>query len=853
MDATPEVLACPSCQGAVAPDASRCTFCGAVLDGGAAVEVVETAYDAGSIEVLEGLEAVRKRPAMYIGATSAQGLHHLVYEIVDNAVDEAQAGHASVIEVVIHEDNSVSVLDDGRGIPIGMHETEHKPAAEVVLTTLHAGGKFSNEAYKVSGGLHGVGVSVVNALSTRLRLEVHQDGRKHVQEYHIGAPTMELHDEGETDHRGTLIHFWPDPEIFSETLEYNFDTLAQRFRELAFLNRGVHITLQDRRTGDSADYQYKGGIYEFVKHLNQKKQTLHEKPIYVNGSRDGLDCEIALQWNDGYSEHILSFANSINTIEGGTHLVGFRAALTRTINAHAQKYELLKTAKVSLSGDDIREGLVGLISVKLLQPQFEGQTKTKLGNSEVKSFVETLVNDSLAAYLEEHPKVAKIVVGKALEAARAREAARKARDLTRRKSALDSGNLPGKLADCQEKDPEKSELFLVEGDSAGGSAKQGRNRAFQAILPLRGKILNVQRARLHKMLASEQILLLIQALGAGIDHELDLEKLRYHKIIIMTDADVDGSHIRTLLLTFFHMHYRELIERGFLYIAQPPLYKVKKHKDERYLKDEQSLTNWLIEQASNGAQVVIGPEAEELDEKRLKDFVRKLDELERSRNRLNRAYPAAVVQALLEADHEPLPGKQLHETQEAAEAVAETVRATGVDCRVDRVVALQAPAIEPEEPGEPENEDEDPTPIEIEKGWRIAAQGGFDISLLLGSKHYVRLRILEKDLAKWSSGPFVLVHGETREEHSDRVAFLEALKKRGKKGASVQRYKGLGEMNADQLWETTMDPTVRELLQVRIEDTEASEAIFDILMGDVVEDRRRFIEDNALEAENIDV
>jgi DNA gyrase subunit B len=843
MDPKPQVLACPTCEGVLSPGTNRCTHCGAVLDGGSAVERVQSDYTAKSIEVLEGLEAVRKRPAMYIGSTGVQGLHHLVYEIVDNAVDEAQAGHAQTIEVVIHEDDSVSVLDDGRGIPIDLHETEGKPAAEVVLTTLHAGGKFSNEAYKVSGGLHGVGVSVVNALSDRLRLEVHQGGRLHVQEYVRGAPTGPLADRGPTEHRGTRIHFHPDPLVFSETQEFNFDTLAQRFRELAFLNRGVSITLVDRRTGRSAEYLYRGGIYEFVKHLNEKKTTLHEKPIYLTGARDDLECEIALQWNDGYQEHVLSFANSINTIEGGTHLVGFRAALTRTLNAHGAKYDLFKNAKVSVSGDDIREGLVALISVKLLQPQFEGQTKTKLGNSDVKSFVETLVNDGLAAHLEENPRVAKVVVGKALEAARAREAARKARDLTRRKSALDSGNLPGKLADCQERDPEKAELFLVEGDSAGGSAKQGRNRAFQAILPLRGKILNVQRARLNKMLSSEQILLLIQALGAGIDEDLDLSRLRYHKVIIMTDADVDGSHIRTLLLTFFHMHYRELIERGYLYIAQPPLYRVKKGKDERYLKDESALTDWLIGQASQGAEILIGEPAHRLGESELREFVRKLDELTTARDRLFRAYPGSLVDAILAASVEPLPGGHLHETAEAAEAVCEVVRSAGLDCRV-------APVLAPVEVDEPAGT----TGAEpVVAGHRILAEGGFDVSTLLASKHYFRSRILEAELSRFSQPPFVIASGDAREEHPDRLALLEALKQRGRRGASVQRYKGLGEMNAEQLWETTMDPARRQLLQVRIEDAEAAEEIFDILMGDVVEDRRRFIEENALEAENIDV
>src|SRR5512137_571371 len=607
-------------------------------------------YGADKIKILEGLEAVRQRPAMYVGSTGAPGLHHLVYEVVDNSIDEALAGFCDTINVTIHIDHSVTVVDNGRGIPTDMHESG-RSAAEVVMTVLHAGGKFDNDSYKVSGGLHGVGVSVVNALSETLDLEIWRNGLVYRQTYDRGRPNSDLEVSGKTKKRGTKITFLPDGQVF-ETLEFSFDTLAQRLRELAFLNPGVAITLDDERgEGRSHRFQYEGGIVSFVKHLNRNKEAVNDKPIYMRGEKDGIDAEIALQWNDGYTETIYSFANNINTHEGGTHLSGFRAALTRTVNSYAAKNNLTRDLKESISGDDIREGLTAVISVKIPHPQFEGQTKTKLGNTEVKGIVEAIVNDKLGAFLEENPAVAKRVVAKSVDAARAREAARKARDLVRRKGAFDSGSLPGKLADCQERDPAESELYIVEGESAGGSAKQGRDRRFQAILPLKGKILNVEKARFDKMLASDEIRTMISALGCGVgDEDFDLAKLRYHRVIIMTDADVDGSHIRTLLLTFFYRQLPELINQGYVYIAQPPLFRAKRGKSEHYIKDERELENWLIHRAVE-SRVVHMKDGTQLSGPPLERVLHRMIAFKKYRHVIERrGYQFDVVKALMDCD-----------------------------------------------------------------------------------------------------------------------------------------------------------------------------------------------------------
>jgi DNA gyrase subunit B len=814
-------------------------------------------YGADKIKVLEGLEAVRQRPAMYIGSTGVTGLHHLVYEVVDNSIDEALAGYCDTINVTIHIDHSVTVVDNGRGIPVDMHESG-RSAAEVVMTVLHAGGKFDNDSYKVSGGLHGVGVSVVNALSEALDLEIWRNGVVYRQTYERGKPAADLETSGRTKKRGTKITFLPDTEVF-ETVEFSFDTLAQRLRELAFLNPGVAITLDDERgDGRSHKFQYEGGIREFVTHLNRNKTGVTDTPIYMRGERDGIDAEIALQWNDAYTETLYSFANNINTHEGGTHLSGFRAALTRTVNFYAAKNNLTKDLKESISGDDIREGLTAVISVKIPRPQFEGQTKTKLGNTEVKGIVEAIVNDKLGAYLEENPAVARRIVMKSVDAARARDAARKARDLVRRKGALENSSLPGKLADCQERDPAQCELYIVEGESAGGSAKQGRDRKFQAILPLKGKILNVERARFDKMLGSEEIKTMIAALGCGVGPEdFDIEKLRYHRIIIMTDADVDGSHIRTLLLTFFYRQLPELIERGFIYIAQPPLFRAKRGKTEHYIKDERELENWLIHRAVESRVVrqqdgveISGPVLEKILH-RLVAFKKHLQVIER------RGYQYDVVKALMDRDAKD---KVFFGSAEALQPLADELGSPTrvVTVEPDEEHNISALRVEDRSNGYPRHYTVDMDFV----------CGGEYRTLLSGYREIKGIRLPVVVTLSAPAAP------ETDEKDSeptdarettaakpkDAVVTLHTLDElveffitAGKRGVAINRYKGLGEMNPEQLWSTTMKPEVRTLLHVKAEDHTEADLMFTTLMGDQVEPRRKFIEDNALDVKNLDI
>lgn len=793
-----------------------------------------SSYDASKIKVLPGLEAVRKRPAMYIGDTVAGGLHHLVYEAVDNSIDEAQAGFCKRIEVTINLDNSITVIDDGRGIPVDFHKEEQKSAAEVVMTVLHAGGKFDNETYKVSGGLHGVGISVVNALSDPLLLEIWRDGKVYRQSYSKGKPTTPFAQEGTTDRRGTKITFKPDRSIFQIT-EFSFDVLSQRLRELAFLNSGVEIVLTDERVSRSSVFKYDGGISSFVEHLNASKGTVHPRPIHLLGEKEGVTIEVALQYNDSYAETIFTYANSINTREGGTHLTGFRAALTRSINAYmASSSSISKQQKdTTLSGDDVREGLTAVISVKVPTPQFEGQTKTKLGNSEVKGLVETLVNDQLSRFLEQNPAIAKRIIEKGVEAARAREAARKAKELTRRKGALDSGSLPGKLADCSERDPARCELYLVEGDSAGGSAKQGRDRSFQAILPLRGKILNVEKARIDKMLAHEEIRVIIAALGCGIDKDIDLGRLRYHKIIIMCDADVDGSHIRTLLLTFFFRQMRPLIERGYLYIAQPPLYRVVRGKAERYVSSESELTEFLMEKAAEEQSVQVPARNLTLTGTRLIQVLKNLADYTHVRGLLEqRGLDAGLVAVLM--------SQGLFQATDLAQedrvhAVVEALRNSGRDAG-------------------------DPTADSEWEGYRFSVDSlvrkvgrvTIDHSLVT-SPGYQNLVSAYQDIEDLHEPPFLVTGNGNKDSVATRDALYQTLLETGKKGLTIQRYKGLGEMNPGQLWETTMDPTARRFLQVRIDDLPEAETIFSRLMGDDVEPRRQFIQDNALNVRNLDI
>jgi DNA gyrase subunit B len=801
----------------------------------------EQTYDADSIKVLEGLEAVRKRPAMYIGSTGKDGLHHLVYEIVDNSIDEAAAGFCDTILVKIRVDNSILVDDNGRGIPVDIHKTEGVSAAEVAMTKLHAGGKFTGETYKVSGGLHGVGVSVVNALSKRCELEVRRDGNVYRQTYQRGVPDAPLKAVGKTRGRGTTVSFLPDDEIFEET-EFSFDIIANRLRELAFLNSGVKITLIDERVDKSAEFYYKGGIVSFVEYINRNKKTLHKDPIYVTGAREDCTVEVALQYNESYLENIFSFANSINTVEGGTHMVGFRSALTRVFNNYAITNKIIKDGKESLRGEDLREGLACVISVKVRNPQFEGQTKTKLGNSDVKGLVEGIVYEKIGAYLEENPSVAKQILNKCMEAARAREAARRARELTRRKSALDVGSLPGKLADCQEKDPALSEIYLVEGDSAGGSAKQARDRKNQAVLPLRGKVLNVEKARFDKMLQNEEIKVMVTAFGSGIGPgDFDVNKLRYHKVIIMTDADVDGAHIRTLLLTFFFRQMRELIERGHLYIAQPPLYKLVDKKKEIYIQNEEMMKSYVIENGvekvnlrnGDGSPLpVTGSKLLQVIKKimRMEDL---LDRFERDRRdrqliRIVAGDPGLNEDAF-ENDHDLL------------KIAARTVVALGTDVATDYRI------------------DSDPD------------HGGFKMVFEIKQGNKTVINCIDKELFRTPqfaeirnllSQTMILGEPPYRDQPEESAspiilpstkALVEHIIALGKRGLTIQRYKGLGEMNPEQLWETTMNPEKRTLLRVSVEDAVVADEIFTTLMGDQVEPRRDFIYQNALHVSNLDI
>jgi len=787
-------------------------------------------YSADSIKVLEGLSAVRKRPAMYIGSTSIQGLHHLVYEVVDNSIDEALAGHCDEIKVIIHVDNSVTVTDNGRGIPVDMHKTQKKPAAEVVMTVLHAGGKFDSDSYKVSGGLHGVGVSVVNALSSRLELEIRRDGKVYRQNYERGVPTCELKEDGKTKRRGTRIIFWPDPEIF-ETTEVSFETLSTRLRELAFLNAGVKIEIVDERSDKSHMFHYEGGIVSFVEYLNRAKTPVHPKPILFTGAKEGVEIEIAIQYNDAYDEKIFSFANNINTHEGGTHLSGFKAALTRTMNTYASNNNLLKNMKTAISGDDLREGMAAVISVKVPDPQFEGQTKTKLGNSEIKGYVETIMNEKLAEFLEENPPIARKILEKGIDAARAREAARKARDLTRRKGALDGLALPGKLADCQEKDPALCELYLVEGDSAGGSAKQGRERRYQAILPLKGKILNVEKARFDKMLTSNEIRTLITAMGTSIGKDdFDIAKLRYHRIIIMTDADVDGSHIRTLLLTFFYRQMEEIVTRGHLYIAQPPLYKAKRGKRELYLKDEAALQEYLLDEGVEGMTVHLEKSGKVLRGKQIIPTLRNIIEF-------NQHFDKMVLKGV---------------NPEVLEIFVRGKLQNGFADMLDlEPLAVKLRQVEPAAMFQVQS---DPPRILYQRGnlrsyidqKTLESLSMYEYKLLLQAYKQV------EDICQNGSA-FISQDDNDAEEVTSRQGLLEYFFSRAKKGQYIQRYKGLGEMNPEQLWETTMDPDKRVLLQVKAEDAQAADEIFSVLMGDQVEPRREFIETNALNVSNLDV
>ncbi len=791
-------------------------------------------YTAEDIKVLKGLDAVRKRPGMYIGDTDdITGLHHMVYEVVDNAIDEALAGYADTVTVTVHADNSVTVEDNGRGIPVDMHKEEGRSAAEVIMTELHAGGKFDNNSYKVSGGLHGVGVSVVNFLSEWLELEIHRDGNVWRQRYERGVPVATIEKGEKTTKRGTRVTFKADPEIFS-VMEMSYDTLSQRLRELAFLNSGVNIAIVDQRSDKHHEFRYEGGIVSFVKDLNHAKVALHEAPIFVRDEKDGEMVEIALQWNEGYSEIAYAFTNTIKNLDGGTHLVGFKAALTRTVIKYASNSGQLDKAKLSLEGDDVREGLTAVIAVKIRDPKFSSQTKDKLVSSHVKTWVEQVVNERLGEFFEEHPKEVKRIVEKIIEAARAREAARKARDLTRRKGALDSASLPGKLADCQERDPKFCEIYFVEGDSAGGSAKQGRDRRFQAVLPLKGKILNVEKARLDKMLSSEEIRVMITALGTGIGvGDFDVTKLRYHKIIIMTDADVDGSHIRTLILTFFFRHMKEIIDQGHLFIAQPPLFKVAQGKKDTYLKDESEKLRFLLNRVSESIEITpkgglaIKGEA-------LMTMLQRMEEYRSHARKLQgRGIPREALDVLFAEGFSDRTALGDADKLDALTAALTKAGFEHVQQMTDEVT--EAPFVRFSVGGNGTGKRVDVT------------------TELLSQYEFRQMAKAYEHLSAFGMPPYTVVHGEDTMLFTNVDELLEQIYKLAEKGLSIQRYKGLGEMNPEQLWETTMNPETRRLLQVTIEDAVGAEQLFTILMGDQVEPRRMFIQDNALEVKNLDI
>ena len=797
-------------------------------------------YDAESIKVLEGLDAVRKRPGMYIGDTASRGFHHLVYEVVDNAIDEALGGYCDHISVILHANGSVTVEDNGRGIPTDLHSSEGVSAAEVVMTRLHAGGKFDNKAYKVSGGLHGVGVSVVNALSDRLTMTINRDGKVWHQEYRRGDPQGALEVVGETSRHGTRINFRPDAEVF-ELDTFDFDLLSNRLRELAFLNPNLLIVIEEELSNRRSEFHYEGGIASFVEHLAQKKTPLHENPIVIIGEADGIQLEIAMQWTSAYREAVLAFANNINTIEGGTHLSGFKAALTRTFNAYGQSSGLFKKLKENLAGEDIREGMIGIVSVKIPEPQFEGQTKTKLGNSEVKGLVESLINERLAEFLEENPAVAKVILGKAVEASRARDAARKARDLARRKSALDSGDLPGKLADCQEKDPALCEIYLVEGESAGGSAKACRDRKFQAILPLRGKILNVEKARFDRMLGSQELRILISALGTGIGREeFDPDKLRYHRVIIMTDADVDGSHIRTLLLTFFYRQMKELIERGHLFIAQPPLFKVKKGRKTVYVKDERTLSQYVLEQGAGGLHVRGASEEQLYTGASLLELLDRIEAYKQALQRMDRRVAAEVLETVLLAAPEDLSFRDEAQLEALTAQVADGLAAAYPVLKLESTQVFEAI-------------DDAPRPLEIVTEVAGHRRSSVIDAEMFHSKRVRELRRLQSAVVELGGPTFTLVDEEDTLAFAHPRALLNHVRVASQKGYDIQRYKGLGEMNPQQLWDTTMDPETRTLLQVRIADAIGADGIFTVLMGDDVDPRREFIQENALDVRNLDI